>query len=473
MSVVRRYENALSTKVKQSDLFELLKNWIQTEFSSEENSLFSKHILNSGIHGFKNDDTFLIIQTVHYIDEEYTPYNDDYFYKLQTVIEDKNLFIEESGYIAYKNNEWICSIKTEAMPNDQQKEQNCENFDFTPSFLKYCQKEKKLGTNLGFRITNRPVRLRWEDFEEVNHLLNQDVLFYKPITLLRITNEDILKKAIDGLKINTAVWIDDDPDLFEDLKQDEKLSEKIPEEDTISYYPPFGVVSKYSVKNDSDVNDAIADIKKQVGYYHVENCILQYNYDDAVNFRRNAEIESFKSTIDELKRENAGLKKDIGELKLLTKQKMPVSVGKITKTGKTKTTVNIAKEPLLFNGKLNELYDGEIKDIVRSSLEEYRNKYVQDGTRRADILDSILIENKSNGVCNQKAKELEEALKNYDCASPKNIAALEKIGFKVKSKTNHLKLQWYEPKYTYTMATTPSDINANENNIHNIVKMFL
>lgn len=470
MSVIRRYENELSVKVKQKDMFELLKNWINDEISQEKNVSFSENILKAGIQIIRTDATNLCLKTIHF-GAGMNPYEDNYIFNLITVLEDRNLFIEEKGYLVYEkeNEEWICSVKTETMPNDQTQEVDCKDFDFTPSFLKYCQKQKKLGTNLGFRITNRPIRLRWEDSEKVAYLLNQKTVFYKPITLLRTENEAFLKKVINDLSIDTALWIDDDPDLFEDLKQDVD-AKLIPEEETISYFPPFGKSEIYPLTDNEDLESIIQEIKEKVNKYYIENCILHYDYDNGVTDRLVAEVESYKSIIEKLKDENAGLKKDVGELKVLSKQKLSVPVSKVAKT---KKTVNISKEPLVFNGKIDELYDGEIKDMVLASLKEYRSKYVQDKTRRADVLDSVLEANSSSDICNKKAQDISNALKDYDGASPKNIAALEKLGFKVKSKSNHLKIQWYDPKYTYSIATTPSDVNAAENIVHNIIKMFL
>lgn len=473
MSVIRRYENELSAKVKQKDMFELLKDWVTNDFKKPENSKFSEHLIKSGIYAAKTDTGYVSVRTIH-VGNTVSPYEDNYLFDTKIVYENRNLFINEKGYLLYDkdNNNWNCSIKTEVMPNDQTQEINSDGFDFTPSFLKFCRKYKLLGTNLGFRITNRPVRLRWEDFDEVRHLLNRDALFYKPITLLRIQDDNNLKQAIDGLCVDTAVWVDDDPDLFEDLKE-ELDEDSIPSDNSITYYPPFGKNKTYSLKElkeNEDLTNIISDIKNRVNIYHVENCILQHDYEEGVHARSSAELEYYKSIIDTLKNENAGLKKDIGELKLLSKQKVTVPV---TKVAKTKKTVTISKEPLVFNGELNELYDGEIKDMILASLEEYRSKYVQDKTRRADVLDSVLTANSSSGICNKKAQDISTALKNYDGASPKNIATLEKLGFKVKSKSNHLKIQWYDPKYTYSIATTPSDVNAAENIVHNIIKMFL
>lgn len=473
MSVMRRYENILSQKVKQKDMFNLLRNWITSETSVEATASFAENILKSGRFVLKTNNKNFEIQTIHFGNKDITAYEDNYLISSIIIDEDRNLYIDNKGVLIFNKKEenWVCSIKSETLKNNQSADINFDGFDFTPSFLKYCQTQKKLGENIGFRLTNRPIHLRWEDYEEVKHLLKDDVIFYKPISLIRITDETLLKKATEELKIETAVWIDDDPDLFDDLKDDGELDcSKIPNENSISYYPPFGYSKTYLLDENSDLNTIIKDIKQRVDEYHIENCMLRADYEKGLIWRRASELDCYHTIIDDLKQENAGLKKDIGELKILSKQKLPVSVGSIAKT---KNTVNVSKEPLIFNGDNKELYDGEIKDMVRSSLEEYREKYVQDGTRRADVLDSILKENKSTGICNKKATEISSALKDYDGASPKNIATLEKLGFKVKSKSKHLKIQWYDPRYTYSIATTPSDINAAENIIHSIIKMCL
>ena len=107
MSVIRRYENELSAKVKQKDMFELLKDWVTNDFKKPENSKFSEHLIKSGIYAAKTDTGYVSVRTIH-VGNTVSPYEDNYLFDTKIVYEDRNLFINEKGYLLYDkdNNNW-------------------------------------------------------------------------------------------------------------------------------------------------------------------------------------------------------------------------------------------------------------------------------------------------------------------------------------------------------------------------------
>lgn len=65
-------------------------------------------------------------------------------------------------------------------------------------------------------------------------------------------------------------------------------------------------------------------------------------------------------------------------------------------------------------------------------------------------------------------------MKTESTTSPLFVSAMEKLGFKVKSKSNHLKLQYMgDPRYTIVLSKTPSDMNANKNATREIINKCL
>ena len=89
-------------------------------------------------------------------------------------------------------------------------------------------------------------------------------------------------------------------------------------------------------------------------------------------------------------------------------------------------------------------------------------------------MDSVLQNTTYDKKIKAKEKEIVDAMKAENTASPAFLSSIEKLGFKVKSKSNHTKLQYMnDPRYTIVIAKTPSDINANKNATREIINKCL
>ena len=114
---------------------------------------------------------------------------------------------------------------------------------------------------------------------------------------------------------------------------------------------------------------------------------------------------------------------------------------------------------------IQELYPDEQYDLVVSVLRQAVQTYAGDGTRAQELLEGILRENELNG----EGKELFSRIKNILYRN-KNITEsdeqdLRKLGFTVKKRSNgHYKLVFRDdPRYTFTLAGTSSDVHAMKN----------
>lgn len=128
--------------------------------------------------------------------------------------------------------------------------------------------------------------------------------------------------------------------------------------------------------------------------------------------------------------------------------------------------------PLLVYGEEDELYPGEIKDLVLSVLDEY----VQDhpNTRRADVFTDLVIRNEYQGINVKKAAALKKKLKGYSTMTGAIRQFLESNGFTISGDGKHYKLTYYhDRRYTATLAKTGSDHREGMNQASQIInKMF-
>lgn len=102
-----------------------------------------------------------------------------------------------------------------------------------------------------------------------------------------------------------------------------------------------------------------------------------------------------------------------------------------------------------------DLYEGEQKDFILTILEQVRRNQADD-SRCAEILDSILSQNKKVGTGDRIAEELTRIIKHGDLTKDSDKAALNKIGFRFVTSKKHPKLEFMS-KYKFPVAGTLSD----------------
>ena len=102
-----------------------------------------------------------------------------------------------------------------------------------------------------------------------------------------------------------------------------------------------------------------------------------------------------------------------------------------------------------------DLYEGEQQDFILTILEQVRRNQ-SDDSRCAEILDSILSQNKKVGTGDKIAEELSRIIKHGDLSKESEKAALNKIGFRYLTSKKHPKLEFMS-RYKFTVAGTLSD----------------
>lgn len=126
--------------------------------------------------------------------------------------------------------------------------------------------------------------------------------------------------------------------------------------------------------------------------------------------------------------------------------------------------------PLLFFGNEDDFYEGEIKDIVLSVLDEAARNSVE-RSRRADILNDIVQNNSYEHLSDGRKDKIKTILKGYKNLSGSMRQDLIDLGFEITDDGKHYKLKYYgDGRYATTMAKTPSDVRGVNNEISQICK---
>ena len=116
---------------------------------------------------------------------------------------------------------------------------------------------------------------------------------------------------------------------------------------------------------------------------------------------------------------------------------------------------------LLTHGSEKELFPGEIRDIVLSTLISALDRVLpsQGKSRRTDVIRDIISANHYEGILQSRAENLKKVMVGYRYLDKTTQTFLESIGCAVAQKTGkHHKMTYYgDPRYTVTLPASGSD----------------
>lgn len=173
------------------------------------------------------------------------------------------------------------------------------------------------------------------------------------------------------------------------------------------------------------------------------NKILDSFEEELLDYQQ--QIESLTNEIDRLQYENQGLK------------------AKIDESGAV---------PILFMGDEDDFYQGEIKDLVLSTLSSSL-RGMDSKSRRADVIKDIINSNDYQKSSDKKADEVKRLLKTYDGMDNRLRQEFSELGFEITDEGKHHKLTYYgDGRYTIVYGKTPSDkARAGRNNAATTIKI--
>ena len=121
--------------------------------------------------------------------------------------------------------------------------------------------------------------------------------------------------------------------------------------------------------------------------------------------------------------------------------------------------------PLLYMGDEEDYYDGEIKDIVLSTLEKELKKMDKDeALREVEVLTNIISTNDYQCLGEHRREKIDNLFKGYRTLTTEMRQELLELGFEITSESNHYKLTYKEDtRYCITISKTSSDFRAGKN----------
>ena len=127
--------------------------------------------------------------------------------------------------------------------------------------------------------------------------------------------------------------------------------------------------------------------------------------------------------------------------------------------------LNEKVDPVLMYGNEKDLYPGEIKDIILSTLETSIPNQNQH-TRRVDVIKDIILCNHYDSIGKMRINKVRSILKSYKQMDRKTKNALEDLGFvlNITGHNKHIIASYYgDKRYKVTFATSPSDSRTCKN----------
>lgn len=113
--------------------------------------------------------------------------------------------------------------------------------------------------------------------------------------------------------------------------------------------------------------------------------------------------------------------------------------------------------PILYFGSEYDFYQGEVKDLILSTLQDAL-KSIPEQTRRYDVVEDIINSNDYQKLSETRAEEIKHMMKTYDGMNSKLKQDLEAMGFEIKEDGKHYKILYYgDSRYSEILSKTPSD----------------
>lgn len=118
---------------------------------------------------------------------------------------------------------------------------------------------------------------------------------------------------------------------------------------------------------------------------------------------------------------------------------------------------------LLDRGNESDFYPDEANDVLLDAIAMGRQSVPQ-GSRRANIIDSILTANKKTGEGDKLAEQLKAILRDYKTMDAKRRSQLQDVGLVLTDEGKHIKAAFRnDPRYLFVISKTSSDHRAGLN----------
>lgn len=129
----------------------------------------------------------------------------------------------------------------------------------------------------------------------------------------------------------------------------------------------------------------------------------------------------------------------------------------------------VSQGGLIEFGDEQDLYQGEVRDIVISALQDSVGLVAHPGSRREHVLRALLAANTPGGQSEVISKEIKALLRDYRSMDAKTRTALTRLGFDLSEEGKHWKAIFQgDPRYKFTFPKTGSDHRGGLNMVRDI-----
>jgi hypothetical protein len=170
------------------------------------------------------------------------------------------------------------------------------------------------------------------------------------------------------------------------------------------------------------------------------------------------ELSILRQKYDSLEKETGHLRKRYDELKEEYEKLQQYIAGSVQPP-----RVEYEEAQFIEPGAENDFYTGERKDILLSVLEDALAS-LKPGSRRRDVVASVIAANGGGEKQRAREKELKAILRGYVSMDASVRTRLQKFGFVINGAGKHYNLVYYgDNRYAYTIAKTAGDGRAGVN----------
>ena len=209
-----------------------------------------------------------------------------------------------------------------------------------------------------------------------------------------------------------------------------------------------------------DAENRLADalyqlISTETAHNEEREAIVKKAQDEA-----NSILDEFQAELDEYKAQNDRLNNEVARLQT-------------ENYGLRNKLASNDSEPILYMGdQEQDIYPGEVKDLVMSTLVAHL-KHIADGTRRYDVICDVINSNDYQELGEKRKAEIHRLIDGYKRVTPVIKSGLRDLGIEITEDGTHCKLKYNgEDRYMSVLAKTPSDVRAGANNASEINKLF-
>lgn len=134
-------------------------------------------------------------------------------------------------------------------------------------------------------------------------------------------------------------------------------------------------------------------------------------------------------------------------------------------------TASGVEENIIIKSPVDEFFEGEQHDLLVTVLKEAAARCGGFDTRQNELINSLLENNDYIGNGRETNDVVKRVLSSGEAIGKREIAELERVGFKLVAEQNHYKIVYRgNERYWFTISKTPSDRRSGQNNASDIIK---